>query len=75
MTITNDLIGKRCLLKINKNRYYKPSNIEEFKIIEISPSQNFIKLLSIYGNKFWTPIAETSLIEVLKDLEKRPQEV
>lgn len=66
MKITK-LIGKRCLLKIGL--YGK--EVEEFRVIEISPSGNWVKLQNIYGNKYWKPVSECALFEEL--IELRPE--
>ena len=62
-----NLVGKRMLLKV-KGRGYGDSPIEEFKVIELSPSGNWIKLQNIYGNKFWRAVAEVAVVEELKPL-------
>lgn len=64
-----ELVGKRALLKMS-NGY--GGEVQEFKIIETSPSGNWVKLQNIYGNKFWKAIIDVSLVEVLRDLEVRP---
>jgi len=65
-----DYVGKRCLLKINKG--YN-SQVEEFRIIEVSPSGNWVKLLSNYsGQKFWKSIQDVSFVELLQQFEDKP---
>ena len=69
MNILN-LIGERVLLKI-KGRYgWQNDDVTEYKVLEVSPSGNWVKLMSIYGNKFWKPLAEVSYIEKLVKLVK-----
>lgn len=61
-----DLLNKRVLLKLSER--YGSANVQEFKVVEISPSANWIKLMTIYGDKYWRPVAEVSLVEVLRPL-------
>ncbi|MCB0446399.1 MAG: hypothetical protein KDD03_02615 [Gelidibacter sp.] len=61
------LLGQRCL--INEKGTYHTFNVLEVKIIEISPSGNWVKLLNMYGKKYWKTISDISVIEVLKDLK------
>lgn len=65
------LIGRRCLLSAVKGY---SSGVHEFRIEEVSPSGNWVKLMTLHGQKFWKPVTEVSLVEVLKDLrpEKPP---
>jgi hypothetical protein len=66
-------VGKRALL--NVSGVYSPSRygpIEEYKILEISPSGEWVKLLNQNGNRFWKRISEIALLEFLGDLELRP---
>ena len=62
----NDYVGKRCLLKLSI-KYASP--IDEYKILEISPSGNWIKVMNLYGHKFWKAITDISFVEELKDLK------
>lgn len=71
MNIT-ELIG--CRVLISEKGRYNSSSIGEVKIMEVSPSGNWVKLMDIYGKKYWKPVTDVSLVEVLKDLkpEKPP---
>ena len=60
------LLGKRCLLKISKSY---GGEVSEYKIIEISPSGNWIKIQNLFGQKIWKAITEISFIEELIDLK------
>jgi len=68
-----DLVGKRALLSLKESSLKTPS-VEEYKILETSPSGQWVKLMNYNGRKFWKPIATISVVEVLKDLytEKSP---
>jgi len=70
MVIT-ELLGERCLLKVGKT-LYRDSEVQEYKILEVSPSGQWVKLMTIHGTKFWKPVVEVSLVEVLKSL--KPEE-
>lgn len=59
------LLGQRCLLRIGS----VPGNaVEEYKVIEVAPSRNWVKLQNMNGNKFWKPITSLALVEVLTEL-------
>lgn len=66
----NTFIGKRCLL-ILAGRYHGPhmDAVSEFKIIEISPSGKWVKLMNLNGMKFWRNVDTVKFIEELKDLK------
>ena len=66
MNIT-ELLYKRVL--ITEKAGYTGNRIEEVKILEIAPSENWVKLMNMHGKKYWKPITELSLIEVLIDLK------
>lgn len=73
MNITN-LLGKRCLLQVDVGPY-RQRGITEFKILEISPSGNWAKLMNIDGYKFWRAVTEISFVEELIDLKAdKPKE-
>lgn len=67
-----ELIGKRVLLKLSDT--YHCEAPEECRILEVSPSGNWIKIMNLNGRKFWKAIKSVSLVEVLKDIEKAPTE-
>jgi hypothetical protein len=64
-------VGKRCLLKVTKGY---SSDVQEFKVLEVSPSGGWVKLLSNYsGQKFWKPLTEIAFIELLQEFEISPE--
>jgi len=67
MKIT-ELVGKRCLMMVSGSRYSRSQSVEEYRVLEASPSGNWVRLMNAFGNKFWKPVAEVSLVEVLKEL-------
>ena len=66
MKIT-ELLNKRCLLKLNHG--YPPGSVTEYKVLEISPSGNWVKLMNLNGNKFWEAITGISFVEELINLK------
>lgn len=60
------LLGKRCLMKMTQGF---GKDITEFRIVELSPSGNWIKLMNLSGNKFWKPLSDVALVEELIDLK------
>lgn len=75
MTSILELVGRRALLKAEKSGYGSRSEVTEYKVLEVSPSGSWVKLQSVYGNKFWKPVTEVSLVEVLRDLRPEPPPV
>lgn len=47
------------------------TEVQEFKVLEISPSGNWIRLMNVCGNKFWRAVMEVAVVEELKVLEAR----
>lgn len=63
-----ELIGKRALLKVSAGRWGNP-DVDEYKVLEVSPSGNWIKLMNSNGRKYWKAIADVALVEVLQELK------
>jgi hypothetical protein len=61
-----DFVGKRCLLKLGGGFN---SKIDEYKILEVSPSGIWVKVMNLYGNKFWKSVQEVSFVEELLDFK------
>lgn len=68
-----ELVHKRILVATKRSGYSQSSEIEEIKILEISPSQNFIKIMNMNGNKYWKHSRDIVPIEILAFLEKSPK--
>jgi len=74
MNITN-LIGKRALITEQDN-YGRATRVTEIKFLELAPSGNWVKLGNMNGHKYWKPVTEISLIEVLIDLRAgKPKQI
>jgi len=66
MNITK-LLGKRIL--ISEQSRHGDRNFAEVKVLEISPSGNWAKLINMYGRKYWKRISALELVEELIDLK------
>lgn len=66
--LLKELIGQRLLIKGISGRFGSNSTVDEVKILELSPSGNWVKIMNGYGNKFWKSVTDIAVIEVLKDL-------
>jgi len=67
--IVSEVIGKRILAKIGNSF---GNNVEEYRILEQSPSGHWVKLTNTNGRKFWKPVAEIGVVEVLTPIEVTP---
>ena len=69
-----DLIGKRCL--VTTEQRYSNSGVREVKVLEVSPSGQWVKTQDHNGQKTWQATTSLSLVEILIDLrgsrEERP---
>lgn len=63
----DELVGKRMLLKVGGVIAYS-TPVEEYRILEVSPSGNWVKLQNLHGNKFWRARSDISVVEELKPL-------
>jgi len=64
----HDYVGARCLLNV-KEVNWSSGDVNEYKILEVSPSGNWVKLLNLNGRKFWKPITTISFVEELRDFK------
>lgn len=55
-----------------KGGYHNSSTVfaQEYKVLEISPSNEWIKLQNLDGRKYWKRTAEIVLLEVLEIIQK-----
>lgn len=68
-----DLLGKRVLLKLSSTGY-RSTEVTEYKVLEVSPSGVWVKLMNLYGNKFWKPVQEVAFIEELREIKPGPRD-
>lgn len=71
-----DLVKKRCLLKLGGSNVFNRQTVEEFLVLEISPSGNWVRLMAaVSGRKFWIPVVEVAFVEELITIQReRPPE-
>jgi hypothetical protein len=74
MENVKSLLHKRILIVEKESGYRQDQKIVEIKILEISPSELFIKIQNMNGNKFWKHSADIIPIEVLSNIESKPTE-
>lgn len=73
------LLGKRILARIDglKTRGMFSSDgrtmVREYKVLEASPSGAWIKLMDEYGSRFWRPIGDVKVVEILKAIVPTPK--
>ena len=65
----SDYVGKRCLLNVKEGSWSRGDAVNEFKILEVSPSGNWVKLLNMNGYKFWKSVTVISFVEELRDFK------
>ncbi len=67
----NDYINSRVLLNLsNQTRWSSPSTVSEYKVLEVSPSGNWVKLMDLNGKRFWCTVSSISFVEALKSFDK-----
>ena len=67
-----DLVHKRILVVEKERGYSSKQTVEELKILEVSPSGNYVKTQNMNGNKYWKHSSDIIPIEVLASLETKP---
>ncbi len=68
----SELVGKRILVAENSRGYGQPASVKELKILELSPSGSWVKVMDHNGTKYWLSKPTLTPVEVLETLEKRP---
>jgi len=63
-----DLLHKRILVAEKQNSYSSEKIVKEIKILEISPSNSFVKIMNDNGNKYWKHSSDIIPIEILQAL-------
>jgi len=62
-----EFLGKRVLVLEKSGYSGSRVSVEEFKILEVSPSGKWIKVQNIHGSKFWKSIVDVQPVEILED--------
>ena len=70
--IIQDLKNKRILIKESGNY---TSKVAEVKVLEISPSGNWTKLMNMHGNKYWVDTSKIAYLETLINLKTGKPEI
>lgn len=68
------LLGERVLVISKQRRYSSSTEIEELKILELSPSESYVKVQNQYGNKIWKSTQDITPVEILLMREKHPED-
>jgi hypothetical protein len=66
--VTEAEVGKRLLLKVSRSRYCSDSTVTEYRLLEVAPSGNWVKLRDLNGRQFWVAYADVGFVEELRDL-------
>lgn len=71
-----DFLHKRILVSVIERGSFsnRNSTVEELKILEVSPSENWVKIQDKDGRKYWKLWADLVIAEVLINLPKPPAE-
>ena len=72
MSDINSMIGKRILLQLARG-YGGHGAVQEYKVLEISPSGAWVKLMNPDGRKLWEAAKSLAVVETLADVMRRPQ--
>jgi hypothetical protein len=62
------LLGKRILARLVSGYRTAYSQVREYRLLEVSPSGLWTKLMDDNGRKFWVSTTDVSMVELLVDL-------
>lgn len=69
-----DKLGARILMTVQKpHGFGSKTAVEQARVIEVSPSGQWTRLMNEHGAKFWTRTEEIMLVEVLTDAPTEPR--
>jgi len=66
----SELLHKRILVAEKEHGYGTSKIVKEIKILEVSPSGNWVKVMNDHGNKYWVHYSAITPIEVLAAINK-----
>lgn len=66
----SDLLGKRALLKVAPGSW-SSGNVEEYRVLELSPDSAWVRLMNTFGHKNWVAVVSVSFVSALQDLISR----
>jgi len=72
MAHISELVHKRILVAEKEQSFSHKSTVVELKILEVSPSQNWVKVQNTFGQKYWKPVGDIVPIEVLASVLDKP---
>ena len=67
-----ELLHKRVLVAEKEKNYSSNKTVKEIKVLEISPSGNWAKIMNENGNKYWVHYSDIIPIEILSSIENKP---
>jgi hypothetical protein len=69
----DELLHKRVLIAEKESSWgNNKKTVKEIKILEISPSGNWVKIMNDNGNKYWLHYSDITPIEVLMNIDPKP---
>ena len=69
----SDFIGKRVLASTQTRPYATAGSFTEFRVLEVSPSGNYVRMVDAYGRKVWYLTAVVTVLETLVLPEPYPR--
>lgn len=63
-TQVRSLVGGR-ILRVHKPGPYRTDVIDEARVLEVSPSGEWTRLMNEHGSKYWTRTDELKIVEIL----------
>ena len=67
-----ELLGKRVLVRpAEATPYGRTGRVEEVRVLEISPSGEWVRLMNAYGSKYWRPVVGLDLVEELVEIKPK----
>ncbi len=70
--LITEYVGRRVIAALKNSPWGEDDVYDEYRVLEVSPSGNFVRLLTCFGRKFWRPVTDVALIEALKPFEPHP---
>lgn len=68
-----DYVGKRILIR-EIGAFGASKAVEEYRVLEVSPSGNYARIMNGFGRKFWKGVTEIHFVEELRAFEPHPEQ-
>ena len=68
-----DFAGKRVLASTCQKPFVTAGSFQEFRVLEVSPSGNYVRLMNPWGHKVWHLVAVVTVLETLVMPEPYPR--